>query len=306
MERPDWTLGNGYQGLVLSTNCCHDKTLIAQVNEIIRQLDFNDLYHYPNEYPLYQTLSNYHRIEDQRLAIGHGLSELIFRVIDIFKNQRILIVRPTWRFMEVACKLKNVSYSTYEYQDFFRLNIDDIRELSKSHDVLYLANPNGINGTVLDQNMVLDLCGSFSWAIIDEAYADFSEIDCSIINHVPQNTLVLKTMSKSIAAAGLRMGYSIANKSITSKIQQLRPAGITNSFTEWLIPKIIDHIPAHIERMKSVRKKIEQLHNLPSSQANFILYPAGSLEFKVDAKLVHPDWHRLSLCDQETYDNIKK
>jgi histidinol-phosphate aminotransferase len=287
--------------LTLSTNVCYDAVLLDQLNDILKNISADDLYIYKDEYSLYHALQQYHGIPVENLAIGLGLGELYPRILEVFKNQRILVITPTWFYANLICDIKQLDYDVFEYTDFFDLDLD--RLLTQPHDVLYLANPNGMNGTVLGKEIIKLLAQHFKYVIVDEAYSEFSDVDSSVINEQIDNVVVLKTLSKSLALAGLRFGYCMANPDIILKIQEIRPAYASNALAVYLVPKILPLIESHVERMKAVRSYVESYYSLRKSHGNFVLY-GDEFSVNVKTKSVHENWNRLTLCDIGTWNDI--
>ena len=252
MIRPDWTVHkNIHDKIDLSYNVCYDAQVINQINSLIQNTSI-DFRSYPDEAKAYDILSSFYNKSAYNITIGQGLSELISRVLQIFRNKKIHIISPTWAPVKALCDSYHIESSTVD------------------GDVLYLANPNGRTGKLLERNQVLHLCKKYEYVIADEAYHDFSQEDSSILNQ-PENLIVLKTLSKSISTAGIRCGYAFANKNITTKLQEIRPAYVTNSLVISFLEDFLNMIEPHTERMISTRAYLEHEYWCRKSYANFVL-----------------------------------
>lgn len=306
MLRADWQVPVFSNSLTLSTNVCYDQYLLNQINQDLKELSSNDLYLYTNEFLLYQALASRHNVPLSQLSIGFGFGELFSRICDLYREDTFLVVKPTWQYVELLLASKKINYQTFEYEEFFHLDLDLLKKCGEWADILYLANPSGINGTVLEKNDILDLSNCFKLIIVDEAYGDFSTKPSSVIDSVNNynNIIIGKTFSKSVAMAGLRLGYTIANEELTEKIQDIRPSYSSSSLSTYLGPKLLTYIDDHVHRMKSTRSYLETTYNLPLSNGNYVLFKNGQLDINVETKKVHQDWQRLTLTDISTYYDV--
>ena len=93
------------------------------------------------------------------MSVGLGLGELIPRIFNIFeRDKKFSIVTPTWQMATGFCEVNCI-----EYTEGVDLNAD----------ILYIANPNGLNGSVVDRDILESFFDAFEYVIVDEAYEDF-------------------------------------------------------------------------------------------------------------------------------------
>ena len=69
----------------------------------------------------------------------------------------------------------------------------------------------------------------FKYLIVDEVYSDFYD-KFSLLKSNLKNVIIIKSLSKSLGFAGLRVGFCCASKSIIKKIQTCRMSQVTSSF----------------------------------------------------------------------------
>ena len=83
----------------------------------------------------------------------------------------------------------------------------------------------------------------------------------------------MKTFSKTLPLPGLRLGYCVSsNKQIIEKLQLTRPSCVSNGFNIDLVPKLLDLISGHIDRMEQTRNILVSNYNARSTHANFVLF----------------------------------
>ena len=123
--------------------------------------------------------------------------------------------------------------------------------------------------------------------MIDEAYMDFyGESNLDLINY-SNRVIVLKTMSKAFAGAGLRVGFILSDKETSSYLDASRLPYNLSSVSEAIamvlldnydiVKEEIDVIINERERVKKVIEKIDDVTLFPVS-ANFITFRSKKAE----------------------------
>lgn len=293
MTRNNWATPPIQHNLLnLSNAVCYDQLLVNSIN-----VDSSALFLYPNEYLVYEELANHHNVNIESIAIGFGLSELIPRIFSIYKHLTFKIVTPTWQMVELFCQANKVNYVKINYQNFVDLSLDDL--YTSNADLIYIANPNGVNGQKLSPNEILKLCDYYNLVIVDEAYSDYT--DCSVLHHAEtqQNLIVTKTFSKSAGVPGLRLGYCVANKQLIKIIQELRPGYVMSGITPSLVNQLLAAMPAHLQRMNETKRYLEKTYKTIQSHSNSVLF-TQPINFNCITKEVYPNVYRMALVDHGT------
>jgi histidinol-phosphate aminotransferase len=117
--------------------------------------------------------------------------------------------------------------------------------------------------------------------VVDEAYAEFSE-DVSAITLLEQlpRLLVVRTMSKAFALAGVRIGYLVASKDVIDSISLVRLPYHLSALTQAAGLVALKHQSQLAEQVKAIivqRERIEKglIHlglKVAPSSANFVLF----------------------------------
>ena len=257
-ERQHWLMQQvSDERINLSNNICYDQILQNQVLSLLgkNNITFSQ---YEDESKVYKILSEFYGINPENIAIGFGLGELIPRIFSIFKDKKFSIVTPTWMMATGFCNVQNIHYT---------------EGIDYSSQVLYIANPNGMTGKYTRLEELEEYSRKFEYVIVDEAYNDFCDHNCSMVPHslTKTNIIVTKTFSKSLALPGLRFGYCFSSKSIIKKIQDIRPSGSDNSIVGKIGKELLELKDNHIQRMVETRSYIENHYECEKSQANFVL-----------------------------------
>ena len=86
--------------------------------------------------------------------------------------------------------------------EFINLNEIEKKKIDQN-SAIYFVNPNGVNGEAHDLRNYRD---KFKWFIVDEVYSDFYD-KYSFIDDLSKNTIIIKSLSKSLGIAGLKSWF---------------------------------------------------------------------------------------------------
>ena len=113
--------------------------------------------------------------------------------------------------VDVYCKMIGMKYKFIELSE-----INNLKDVNNSG--VYFVNPNGVNGEAHDLREYKD---KFKWFIVDEVYSDFYDTH-SLINEISDNTVIIKSISKSLGFAGLRVGFCCGSLELINEVQKYR------------------------------------------------------------------------------------
>jgi histidinol-phosphate aminotransferase len=240
------------------------------------------LYPDPNSDRLRASIAAYHGVTADQVFVGNGSDEVLGHAfLALLKHDRpILFPDITYSFYPVYCGLYEIPHRTIPLTESFEIRVDDY--LTPNGGVIF-PNPNAPTGRLLALREIERLLAGNpdSTVVIDEAYIDFGgESAVELVARYPQ-LLVVRTLSKSHALAGLRVGYAIGQAHLIEALGRVK-----DSFNSYPLDRFAQagalasiEDPAHFEGLcaKVVASRtrlvadMEQLgfEVLPSS-ANFV------------------------------------
>jgi histidinol-phosphate aminotransferase len=284
MKRPNWTTPLIRKSLDLSRNIHYDSELNSLAETSLT--DAKSFLNYPDEFELYKVLGNFYQVEINRMAIGFGATDLIERILKSLDFDHVYIVEPSFEMVGIYCSNLNKPFS--------KVTVDTIPE--DNNGLLYIANPNGNNGQSIDVRPFIE---KFKYVIIDEVYGDFDKTHSLLHNNL-KNTIIVKSLSKSLGLAGLRVGFMVADQLITNKVQQVRMNYNTTSLSCHLVKELISHTDNVIQRMEETKQFLENKYRLIHSHGNYVLFnETNELTNKFGYKLVS-GFYRMALLDLNT------
>lgn len=196
-----------------------------RVLEALRAGATDDLRLYPDPQSgaLRAALAAYHGVTRDQVFVGNGSDEVLAHVFAGLLNQDGPLLFPdiTYSFYPVYCRLFGITHETVPLDAGLRVSVDDYR---RPAGAVILPNPNAPTGIALTRAEIVALLEMHPNApvVIDEAYVDFgAETAIPLVADYP-NLLVVQTMSKSRALAGLRVGYAIGDVALIDGLNRVK------------------------------------------------------------------------------------
>ncbi|CAN5730443.1 histidinol-phosphate transaminase [soil metagenome] len=186
---------------------------------------------------LRNALAEHLDVEDSCLAVGNGSAELIDHLARIYlsSSDTTLIVGPTFGEYERAsrlCRTRVLYWNRAVLDNEVKLDLENLLQIVEHERprVVWLCNPNNPTGDYLRRSSVECLLEATAAAesilVIDEAYLDLmleGEPDDLADLIFDGDLVLLRSMTKSHALAGLRLGYVLAAPPIVRALAVARP-----------------------------------------------------------------------------------
>ena len=253
---------------------------------IIQGLKNADLNRYPDPYAkkLLQTYCEFYKINPDLVTAGNGSDELISIISACFlqKNDKILCFSPDFSMYAFYSSLYELNVITTSKRSDLTIDVDEAIEKFNSDSIkaIFFSNPCNPTSLGLQKNDVVKLIQSVNaLVILDEAYMDFWDEKESLIKETEQydNLIVLRTCSKALGMAALRLGFAVSNRKITKKIRAAKSPynvnTLTQSVAEYLLRDKQD-MSKRIELCKAAKTELyDGLKNLGVSYFDTI-YPS--------------------------------
>ncbi|RCS58578.1 histidinol-phosphate transaminase [Parvibium lacunae] len=198
------------------------------------------LYPDPNSDALKQAIADFHhsaQLTPDQVFVGNGSDEVLAHVfLGLLKHPGRPLLFPdiTYSFYPVYCQLYGISYQTVPLQASFKLVLADYAAISPACGVIF-PNPNAPTGRALAGEEIAALAAQQPdrLVVVDEAYVDYGATSAaSLVNQYP-NLLVIHTLSKSRALAGLRVGYALGQRHLIEGLERVK-----NSFNSYPLGRL--------------------------------------------------------------------
>jgi histidinol-phosphate aminotransferase len=181
------------------------------------------LYPDPQCTALRAALATYHQVRPEQVFVGNGSDEVLAHAFAALLKHDAPLLFPdiTYSFYPTWCRLFGIAYETVPLDDAMQIRVADYRGPAGA---IILPNPNAPTGIALSRADIATLLEEHPDipVVIDEAYVDFgAETAVPLIAWHP-NLLVVQTMSKSRALAGLRVGYAIGDAGLIEALTRVK------------------------------------------------------------------------------------
>lgn len=201
------------------------------VREALLEVDVSQ---YPdsNATELRRSLASNLDMSSENIIVGSGSTELLRLIALAYLGQDDLaaIVEPTFGEYEAACRVVGASIvkDALRAEDGFQMRVKQVVSLIEQHSpkVVFVCNPNNPTGQYLSQGHVEEILNAAddSLVVLDEAYVAFVDDAWSSIDMIDRdNLVVIRSMTKDFALAGLRVGYAVAHKQVIGVLKRVCP-----------------------------------------------------------------------------------
>ena len=206
---------------------------------VLKAMINTDIARYPDRdaAALRDALAKTLSLTPDHFMIGNGTSELIWLVCYQFLKQgdNALICSPTFSEYErcaLLMKANIIKYKASPEHNFVHI-VEEIQHViaSTTPRLCFFCNPNNPTGSLIASNRLDSLISKNPHIlfIIDEAYLAFTEGMDTVYKPNLDNLIVLRSLTKEYALAGLRLGYSLGNPHHIAQLNKIRPAWNVNA-----------------------------------------------------------------------------
>ncbi len=168
------------------------------------------------------------KVTPDMIYSGNGSDEVLSFVFYAFFDSGKKLVLPefTYSFYPVYAGFYNIPTDIVPMKNDWSLDTEEmLLRAKKNNSGLIFANPNAPSGIGLKREEVREMLKKSDpdqIFVVDEAYCDFGGESCIPLLEEFKNLLIVRTFSKSLCAAGLRLGYIVASPEIVNYVTTVK------------------------------------------------------------------------------------
>jgi histidinol-phosphate aminotransferase len=242
------------------------------------------LYPEPTARPVREAAAALHGVGTDRVLVGNGSDEVLALCVRAFvkrPGRGVAGFDPSYSLYPVLAAAEDVLYTPVPLGDDFGWR----RPPRDVADLFFLTHPNAPTGGVYDWVEIAAFCDGFEGVVVlDEAYVDFAARDGMELARTRPNVLSVRTLSKSHALAGLRVGYAVGPAPLIAALGKLKDSYNVDRLAQTLAAAALRdpaHMRANAARITATRARVEEAVRAMDcrvwpSQANFVWFePPG-------------------------------
>jgi histidinol-phosphate aminotransferase len=164
-----------------------------------------------------------HGLVPANVCIGNGSDDILTMLVRAFCSDAAALgfTVPSYSLYPVLVEIQDGRAEVIELDRLMRLPIERIRASSSRAFVLTSPNaPTGVGFANAELELALD--GYRGLLVVDEAYAAFARESAVPLLARHRNVVVVRTLSKAYALAGIRVGYALADAAVIDVLDRVR------------------------------------------------------------------------------------
>jgi histidinol-phosphate/aromatic aminotransferase/cobyric acid decarboxylase-like protein len=170
----------------------------------------------------------------ERVVVGQGACDLLWAVVRAFVNpgERVTIAEPTFSELRVACAQARADVvRVFTPDPELRLDLSRFADESRGARLAYVCAPNNPTGEGISLAKLRTLAEAIAptFLIVDQSFLSLSDQAHEAHGTLPDNAILLRSLTKDYALAGLRIGYLLAAPELAERVEDARPTWATSA-----------------------------------------------------------------------------
>ena len=227
-------------------------------------------------------------IKQENIFLSNGSDEVIDLVYRIFcqpLQDKVVVLQPTYGMYKVYADIHQTQVVGIDLDTDFTLTSKVVDKVLATDNakVLFICQVNNPSGNLLDTKEVLRLIKEFPGIVVlDQAYIDF--VESNVLQDVflqYKNVIVMQTLSKAWAGAGVRLGMAFMDKELVRVFNKVKSPYNISELNQNQALKIVsdpqkmkDNCKGILAQRNLLEKELNQMQivqRVYPSDANFIL-----------------------------------
>ncbi|MBI5681545.1 MAG: histidinol-phosphate transaminase [Methanobacterium sp.] len=174
-------------------------------------------------------IAEYSGVKSSNIIVGGDGADEILDVLGktlMEPGDEFIVPLPSYMYYEFTLKIQGgvPVYAKWNV-DENKLDVDSvINAITDKTKIIFLCTPNNPTGGLIDKKDIKRVLESTeALVVVDEAYFEFSEVNNVDLLADYDNMLILRTFSKVLGLAGMRVGYAISNPTFIEFMHRVKP-----------------------------------------------------------------------------------
>jgi histidinol-phosphate aminotransferase len=226
---PGWTK--------LNTNECPYPPSPKVAEAIRRELGADGaslrLYPNPTSAPLRAAIAQLHGVRPEQVCVGNGSDDLLNLLVRCFcgPDTAAAYLLPSYSLYPVLVGIQDGVRTVIDFEREMRLPVEKIAASGAA--AFFLTSPNAPTGVAFANADLERALRAFpGLLVVDEAYAPFARENAIPLLAAHPNLIVVRTLSKAYALAGMRVGYILADPIVIDLVDRVRDSYNVNRLSQ--------------------------------------------------------------------------
>lgn len=172
---------------------------------------------------LRQAAAELYGFDPSWIIMANGSDEVLNNLIRACagEGEEIGYVHPSYSYYATLAEIQGAKVRTFGLTD----DLQQIADFPERYTgkLFFLTTPNSPLGISFPLDYIEELASRcHGLLVVDEAYADFNDFNALELVKKYENVVVTRTLSKSYALAGMRLGLAIARPEIIAALDKIR------------------------------------------------------------------------------------
>ena len=195
----------------------------------------------------------------------NGSDESIFVIMNAFvqKGDTVVTLDPDFSMYSIYANTVEANVEVFEKSPDDTIDFDALAQFVKEKKarLVIFSNPCNPTGAGADSDVIKNFISSVDALVIDdEAYMDFW--DDPVVSQASEydNLIVLRTCSKALGFAALRLGFAVCNEKLTAVLRNVKSPYNVNSLTAALCAEVLSDKEYLDSCSQQIKKSVSELY----------------------------------------------
>jgi histidinol-phosphate aminotransferase len=191
------------------------------------------LYPNPKSGPLRAAVAKLHGLREEHVCIGNGSDDILNLLVRVFCGGEATagFMVPSYSLYPVLVGIQAGCSAPIEFDRSMRLPVEKIA--GSAARIFFLTSPNAPTGVGCSNAELERILGKYRGVlVVDEAYALFARENAVPLLGRHPNLVIVRTLSKACALAGIRLGYALASPEIIGLLDRVRDSYNVNRLSQ--------------------------------------------------------------------------
>ena len=234
------------------------------------------LYPDPRSLKLRAAIAKTNSLEMERVIVGNGSDDLLNILVRCFSGpaNRVGMLVPSYSLYPVLTAIQGAETVSVLFDREMRFDAPGI--IASGANLFFLNSPNSPTGIGIPNAEIREVLKKFGGIlVVDEAYAAFAE-ECALpLVKEFENLVIVRTLSKSHALAGLRVGYAIAAPKIIEYMDRVRDSYNVNRLSQAGALAALSDVEYYEKRIRKTKETRDRCY-LEFTELGWFTYPSQS------------------------------